>query len=184
MQKFNMSSIFHFYILGLTSWIWTSSSTKGLKFENPSKGNSYEGFNSEHCSQRSGCAATNIPTRTHRARILLHTWLAPGCHLAVKFTDADSRWLTRRSADTRRSTVGRAARRANLTPYTVFSLGSLQNKLSSQRLCGGRDSFFFLFDRRLPYWFLISTSFSFLCWGESGCSVSRGGRWKTNVVAL
>ena len=38
MHKFNMNFAFHFYILGLTSWIWT----------NPSKWNSYEGFNLEH----------------------------------------------------------------------------------------------------------------------------------------
>ena len=48
MHKFNMRFIFHFYILGLMSWIWTSPSTKGLKFESPSKWNSYEGFNIEH----------------------------------------------------------------------------------------------------------------------------------------
>ena len=42
---------FHFYILGLTSWIWTSLSTEGLKCENPSKWNSYEDFNLEDCLQ-------------------------------------------------------------------------------------------------------------------------------------
>ena len=49
MHKFNMSFVFHFYILGLTSWIWTNLSIEGLKFESPSKWNSYEGFNLEHC---------------------------------------------------------------------------------------------------------------------------------------
>ena len=47
-HKFDMSFVFHFYILGLTSWIWTSVSTEGLKFESPSKWNSYEGFNLDH----------------------------------------------------------------------------------------------------------------------------------------
>ena len=45
-----MSLVFHFYILGLTSWIQTNPSTEGLKFESPSKWNSYEGFNLEQCS--------------------------------------------------------------------------------------------------------------------------------------
>ena len=40
-----------FYILELTSWIWTNPSPKGLEFENPSKWNLYEGFNLEHCSR-------------------------------------------------------------------------------------------------------------------------------------
>ena len=48
MHKFNMIFVFHFYVLGLTSWIWTSPSTKELKFESPSKWNSFEGFNLEH----------------------------------------------------------------------------------------------------------------------------------------
>ena len=48
MHKFNMNFIFHFYILGLTSWIWTNRSTKELKFESPSKWDSYEGFNLDH----------------------------------------------------------------------------------------------------------------------------------------
>ena len=52
MHKFNMSFVFHFYILGLTSWIWTSPSTERLKFESPSKWNSYESFNLEHWSNR------------------------------------------------------------------------------------------------------------------------------------
>ena len=43
-----MSFVFHFCILGLTSWIWTDPSAEGLKFESPSKWNSYEGFNLEH----------------------------------------------------------------------------------------------------------------------------------------
>ena len=47
LHKFHMSFVFHFYILGLTSWIWTKPSTEGLKFESPSKWNSYEGFNPE-----------------------------------------------------------------------------------------------------------------------------------------
>ena len=49
MHKFNMSFVFHFCILGLKSWIWTNSSTERLKYESPSKWNSYEGFNLEHC---------------------------------------------------------------------------------------------------------------------------------------
>ena len=48
MHKSNASFVFHFYILELTSWIWTSPSTKGLKFASPSKWNSYKGFNLEH----------------------------------------------------------------------------------------------------------------------------------------
>ena len=51
MHKFNMSFVFHFYILGLTSWIWTSLSTEGLKFESPSKWNAHVGFNLEHWLQ-------------------------------------------------------------------------------------------------------------------------------------
>ena len=53
MYKFNMSFVFHFYILGLTPWIWTSSSTEELNFESPSKWNSYEGFNLEHWGEPS-----------------------------------------------------------------------------------------------------------------------------------
>ena len=49
MRKFSMSFVFHFYILGLTSWIWTNPSTERLKFESASKWSSYEGFNLEHC---------------------------------------------------------------------------------------------------------------------------------------
>ena len=45
MHKFKMSLVFHFYVFGLTSWIWTNPSTKGLKYENLSKWNSYEGCN-------------------------------------------------------------------------------------------------------------------------------------------
>ena len=37
MRKFNMNFVFHFYILGLMSWIWTDPSTEGLKFVSPSK---------------------------------------------------------------------------------------------------------------------------------------------------
>ena len=48
MHKINMSFVFHFYILGLTSWIWNNPSTEKLKFESPSKWNSYEVFNLEH----------------------------------------------------------------------------------------------------------------------------------------
>ena len=44
MHKFNMSFIFQFYILGLTSWIRTNALIEGLKFENPWKWNLYEGF--------------------------------------------------------------------------------------------------------------------------------------------
>ena len=35
MHKFTTSFVPHFQILGSTSWIWTSSSTEELKFENP-----------------------------------------------------------------------------------------------------------------------------------------------------
>ena len=52
MHKYNMSFVFSFYILRLTSWIWTNRSIKGLKFESPSKWNSYVGFNLEHCPDR------------------------------------------------------------------------------------------------------------------------------------
>ena len=43
-----MSFVLHFYVLGLTSWIWTNPSTEELKFESPSKWNSYGGFHLEH----------------------------------------------------------------------------------------------------------------------------------------
>ena len=33
MHKFDMSFVFHFYILGLMSWIWTNLSAEELKFE-------------------------------------------------------------------------------------------------------------------------------------------------------
>ena len=45
MHQFNTSFVFHFYILGLTSWIWTDPSTGELNYESPSKWNSYEGLN-------------------------------------------------------------------------------------------------------------------------------------------
>ena len=48
MHKFHMSILFHLCNLGLMSWIWTSPSIEGLKFESPSKWNLYEGFNLEH----------------------------------------------------------------------------------------------------------------------------------------
>jgi hypothetical protein len=51
MHKCYMSYVFHFYILGLMSWIWTNPSIERLKFENPSKWNWYEGFNLEHWTQ-------------------------------------------------------------------------------------------------------------------------------------
>jgi hypothetical protein len=47
-HRFHMNFVCHFYILRLTSWIWTSASTEGLKFESPSKWNTYKGFNLEH----------------------------------------------------------------------------------------------------------------------------------------
>ena len=37
MHKFNMNFVCRFYILGLTSWIWTSSSTERPKFWEPFK---------------------------------------------------------------------------------------------------------------------------------------------------
>ena len=37
MHKFNMSFVFHFYTLGLMSWIWINSSIERVKFESPSK---------------------------------------------------------------------------------------------------------------------------------------------------
>ena len=40
--------IFISIFLDSTSWIWTNPSTEGLKFESPSKWNSYEGFNLDH----------------------------------------------------------------------------------------------------------------------------------------
>ena len=58
MHKYNMSLISHFYILGLTSWIWTDPLTEELKNESPSKWNSNEGFNLDH---RSRCS----PSRFH-----------------------------------------------------------------------------------------------------------------------
>ena len=48
MRKFNISFIIRFYVLGLTSWIWTNPLTEELKSENPSKWNSYEDFNLDH----------------------------------------------------------------------------------------------------------------------------------------
>ena len=53
--EFNLSFLFYFYILGLTSWIWTNPSHEALKFESPSKWHSIEGFNLEHCIQSSQC---------------------------------------------------------------------------------------------------------------------------------
>jgi hypothetical protein len=55
-----MSFIFHFNILGLTSWIWTNPPSEELKVDNPSIWNSYEGFNLEHCLK----VAYAIPTHT------------------------------------------------------------------------------------------------------------------------
>ena len=49
MHKFNTSFVLHSYFLGLTSWIWTNPSIEVLKFENPFKWNSYEGFNLDQC---------------------------------------------------------------------------------------------------------------------------------------
>ena len=37
MHKFSMSFVFHFYIFGSTSWIWTNPSTEWLIFESPFK---------------------------------------------------------------------------------------------------------------------------------------------------
>ena len=48
MHKFNMSFVFHLYILRLTSWIWTNPSIEEFKFESPSKWNSCEGLLLEH----------------------------------------------------------------------------------------------------------------------------------------
>jgi hypothetical protein len=47
----HMSIVFPFYILGLTPWIWTNPSIERLEFESPSKWNSYEGFNLQHCTR-------------------------------------------------------------------------------------------------------------------------------------
>ena len=60
MQKCNTSFVFHFYILGLMFWVETDLSTEGLEFESPSKWNSYEGFNLEHCMQ-----TAQRPPRSH-----------------------------------------------------------------------------------------------------------------------
>jgi hypothetical protein len=49
LHKFTMSFVFHFYIFGLMSWIWTNPLIEAPKFESPSKWNFYEGFNLEHC---------------------------------------------------------------------------------------------------------------------------------------
>ena len=50
-----MSFVVRFYnILGSTSWIRTDPSIKALKCKNPSKWNSYEGFNLEHCARPCG----------------------------------------------------------------------------------------------------------------------------------
>ena len=43
-----MSFLFHFYILRLTSWIWTNPAIEGLEYESPLQWNAYEGFNLEH----------------------------------------------------------------------------------------------------------------------------------------
>jgi len=48
MHKFDMRFVFHLYILRLTSWIWTNPTIEGLKFDIPSKWNSYEDFNLQH----------------------------------------------------------------------------------------------------------------------------------------
>ena len=49
---------FSFYILRLTSWIWTNPSIERLKFESPSKWNSYEGLRSWTLV---GCDVGNFP---------------------------------------------------------------------------------------------------------------------------
>ena len=48
MHKFNKSFVLQFYILRLTSLVWANTSDEGLKFESPSKRNSYESFNLVH----------------------------------------------------------------------------------------------------------------------------------------
>ena len=64
MHNFNVSFAYHFYILILTSWIWTHPSTKKLKFESPSKWNLYEGFNLDEHGL----------TRGHQNRNFDHVW--------------------------------------------------------------------------------------------------------------
>ena len=71
LHKFNMSFVLHFYILRLTSWIWTSLSTEELKCESPSKCNSYEDFNLEHWSHRIASPRRSSPGIAS-PRILAH----------------------------------------------------------------------------------------------------------------
>ena len=47
--KDSLAFVLHFHILDMVSWIWTNPSTDRLKFESPSKWNSSQGFNFEHC---------------------------------------------------------------------------------------------------------------------------------------
>jgi hypothetical protein len=90
-----MSFVFHLYILGVMSWIWTSATTEGLKFETTSKWNSCEGFNLEHWSQElwpwnceSPKEIVQRPSSQHTSNIMKcgngplsvvwsHMWLGP-----------------------------------------------------------------------------------------------------------
>ena len=55
MHKFNMSYVFPFYILRLTSWIWTNPSTERLKIWEPFKMNLIRGLQSWTPLPRLGC---------------------------------------------------------------------------------------------------------------------------------
>ena len=77
MHEFNMSFTFHCYILGLTSWIWSGLATKGLKFESPSKWNSYESFNLEHWRPP---PHPTYPNLVHAAREEFSAVCEKNCH--------------------------------------------------------------------------------------------------------
>ena len=61
MHKLYRNFVFHFYILELTSWIWTHPSTWSTKIWEPSKWKSCEGFNLEHCLP---CLASSMSAPT------------------------------------------------------------------------------------------------------------------------
>ena len=77
MRKFNTSFVVHLCILGLTYWIWANASTEGLKFEGPSKWNSYEGFNLEHWMKGVVSQAAHIQA-IHSQRLILQCMKLPG----------------------------------------------------------------------------------------------------------
>ena len=80
MQKFNMSLVFSFYILGLASWIWTNPSTEGVKLESPSKWNYYEGFNLEHCTQTTMSSSNSLKISSSVSVFIPKIYSCPSPH--------------------------------------------------------------------------------------------------------